>query len=426
MKRVIRSYVIKSAILFLACFLMSSFNAYAVTLTATSVSENFTPSLNGGTACSNNVSIVADGLERVNASTTRGYCPLTPVPSNYEVTYTWSPTPELLMTSLTVWANAGGIFGDGELQSFDLEVDYIDAFGSPATLLMPGVNIGNTANINDPKTVTLIDGGVPVALAGVSDVRISNLGGVGFEVPWREIFGEFQSTNIDFVTVKSITAGAGFPAVGDTVTFEITITNNDTDEAEQAVLVDLLPAGLTPTVNNGSVTAGTYNSGDGTWTVPILAGGASETLTLEGVVNAGQQGNIITNSTTAADNFINDETNTAGDVLTASIEVADPQFSITKTANQTTNVPVGTTITYTYRVTNNGNVPISNINLSDVHNGFGAPPVPANPILITDTAPTGDSTDISGDNVWDTLSPNDVVEFQGAYVVQQSDIDNLQ
>ncbi len=427
MKRVIRKIPLGSALLGIVCVLLTAFSAHAVTLTATSVSENFAIPLNGGVACPSNLSVVADGSERVTATFSEGYCPLTPVPSNYEVTYTWSPAPELLMTSLTVWANAGGIFGDGELRSFDLEVDYVNDFGNPATLLMPGVNIGDTTSINDPKTVTLMDGGLPVALAGVSDVRISNLGGVGSEIPWREIFGEFQSTNIDFVTAKAVITGAGFPAVGDTVTFEVTVTNNDVDEAEiGATLIDLLPPGLTPTVNNGSVTAGTYNSSDGTWFIPTLAGGASETLTLEGIVNAGEQGNTITNTTTAADNIVNDETNTTGDVLTASVEVANPLLSVTKVADQTVNVPAGIDVTYTYAVTNVGNVPLSNINLSDIHNGAGAPPVPANPVLVTDTVPTGDSVDTPGDNIWDTLAPNDVVEFQGVYQVQQADVDNLQ
>lgn len=403
-----------------------AYGAQAVTLTATSVSENFTPPLNINSACLSNVSVVADGQERVSATRSIAYCPQSSVPSNYEVTYTWSPPPELLMTSLTVWSNGGGLYSDGELRSFDLEVDYINDLGNPDTLLMPGVNIGDTLDINDPKTVTLIDGGVPVALAGVTDVRISNLGGISPEFAWREIFGEFESTNIDLVTAKAVTAGANFPAVGDTVTFEIVVTNGGSDEAVNATLVDVLPSGLTPTVNNGSVTAGAYNSGDGTWVIPSLLGGASETLTLEGVVDTGQEGNVITNFTTAADSIANDETDTTGDVLSASVEVANPLLAVTKSANQTLNVPAGVSVVYTYSVTNVGNVPLTNINLSDVHNGSGVPPVPAGPVLTTDVAPAGDSTDISGDNIWDTLGPNDVVEFQGTYIVQQEDVDNLQ
>jgi len=292
---------------------------------------------------------------------------------------------------------------------------------------MPGVNIGDTLNIDDPKTVVLMSGGVPVSLAGVSDVRISNLGGATPEFAWREIFGEFDVVDNDLVTAKAITAGAGFPSVGDTVTFEITVTNNGTDDASGITLTDVLPAGLTPTIDNGTVSTGIYNSGDGTWIITNLAAvGGSATLTLEGVVDAGQEGNIITNSTTAADNLPNDETNTVGDVLSASIEIANPLLNVVKTTDQTGTVSQGTRIIYTYRITNVGNRPISDVSLVDSHNAAGPVPLPDNPALITDAPPAGDSADISGDNIWDLLAPEDVIEFQAFYDVLQADIDNLQ
>jgi len=78
--------------------------ALAVTLTASSVTENFAPPLNTNTSCLANVSVVADGQERISATSSVAYCPQSSVPSNYEVTYTWSPAPDQLMTSLTMAA----------------------------------------------------------------------------------------------------------------------------------------------------------------------------------------------------------------------------------------------------------------------------------------------------------------------------------
>ena len=82
--------------------------------------------------------------------------------------------------------------------------------------------------------------------------------------------------------------------------------------------MDLLPAGLTATVNNGNVTQGSYDSVSGVWTIGTLADGAMATLTLEGTLDADQAGNTITNITTAAEGDQPDPT-TDGDDLTESV-----------------------------------------------------------------------------------------------------------
>ena len=84
------------------------------------------------------------------------------------------------------------------------------------------------------------------------------------------------------------------------------MTNNGPDPATNVSLIDLLPAGLTPTVGNGNTVNGTYNAGSGLWSIGSLVNGATATLTLEGTVDAGQGGNTITNVTTAAAGDQND------------------------------------------------------------------------------------------------------------------------
>jgi uncharacterized repeat protein (TIGR01451 family) len=105
---------------------------------------------------------------------------------------------------------------------------------------------------------------------------------------------------------------------------------------------------------------------------------------------------------------------------------ANPDLTVTKSADLDTNVPAGTTVTYTYDVTNTGDVTLSNINLADVHNGSGAAPTPGSETLITDVAPIGNSTDAGANGVWDTLAPGDTVRFTATYVVTQADVDLLQ
>ncbi|MFO1033961.1 MAG: hypothetical protein U1E15_07805 [Hyphomicrobiales bacterium] len=101
-----------------------------------------------------------------------------------------------------------------------------------------------------------------------------------------------------------------------------------------------------------------------------------------------------------------------------------PALSITKAANNVGPVIKGQTVTYTYTITNSGNVPMSNVTVSDSHNGYGTVPVPGSETLVTDAAPTGDTTDAtSGNAVWSTLGVGDTIRFTSTYLVTQADID---
>ena len=104
----------------------------------------------------------------------------------------------------------------------------------------------------------------------------------------------------DLVTVKTLLSGDATPDEGDTVTFQIEVTNNGTDTATGVSLTDLLPSGLTPTAVNGTTSQGTYDAATGIFTIGNVPVGSSVTLVLEGTVDVGQGGNTITNITTAA------------------------------------------------------------------------------------------------------------------------------
>ena len=119
---------------------------------------------------------------------------------------------------------------------------------------------------------------------------------------------------IDLVTVKSLGSGNSNPTIGDTVTFLIEVTNNGPAPATGVSLIDILPAGLTPTANNGNVTTGSYNAGSGVWSLGTIAIGATETLTLEGIIDAGTAGQPITNTTTKAEGDQDDPTDAGNDL----------------------------------------------------------------------------------------------------------------
>ena len=107
--------------------------------------------------------------------------------------------------------------------------------------------------------------------------------------------------------------------------------------------------------------------------------------------------------------------------------IANPQILLAKTADLTTNAGVGQEITYTYTVTNTGNLTLSDVTVTDAHtsaSGTLALPV-GEDSLLTDAAPANDSRDSLDDNgVWSVLSPGDVATFSARYTVTQADVDS--
>ena len=89
----------------------------------------------------------------------------------------------------------------------------------------------------------------------------------------------------DLVTVKTLLSGDATPAEGDLVTFQIEITNNGSSDATSVSLVDVLPVGLTPTSNSGTISQGSYNVVTGVFDIGTVPVGGSATLILEGTVD---------------------------------------------------------------------------------------------------------------------------------------------
>ncbi|MCB1441210.1 MAG: DUF11 domain-containing protein, partial [Nitratireductor sp.] len=134
-------------------------------------------------------------------------------------------------------------------------------------------------------------------------------------------------------------------------------------------------------------------------------------------------GNDLINTAT----FDADQISSVSDTATTSLNIS-PALTVTKSASDTTEVTVGQVITYTYTITNTGNQTISAIKLSDAHGGSGTAPAPdPDSAMLTDNAPTGDSTNpTTGDGEWDVLAPGDVLTVTATYTVTQTDVDTQQ
>ncbi|TMM30338.1 DUF11 domain-containing protein [Polaribacter aestuariivivens] len=167
-------------------------------------------------------------------------------------------------------------------------------------------------------------------------------------------------TSADLITKISVDNTT--PNEGDTIIYSIQVSNNGMSDATGVNLIDNLPTGITYV--NHSSTAGSYNVGSGIWNGFNINNGASETLTITGIVNAGTGGSIITNTTSTAKSNQSDP-GTNGDITSAIINVTSTNLVTVKTVDIA--VPnEGATIVYNIKVTNNGPSESTNVTLTDV------------------------------------------------------------
>ena len=175
-------------------------------------------------------------------------------------------------------------------------------------------NIG-TLNVGQSATLTL-SGTVDVGQGGNTITNVTTAA-TGDQMDLTAAGDDLNETVVidnttDLVTVKTLASGDSTPEEGDTVIFDITVTNISGAQATNVSLIDSLPTGITFT--NSSTTQGNYNAATGVFDIGTLNVGDTATLTLEGTVDAGQGGNTIANITTAATGDQNDMTDAGNDV----------------------------------------------------------------------------------------------------------------
>ncbi|MEM6892933.1 MAG: gliding motility-associated C-terminal domain-containing protein [Bacteroidota bacterium] len=145
------------------------------------------------------------------------------------------------------------------------------------------------------------------------------------------------------------------PDVLDNVVFTLTLVNEGPSDATNVVVADLLPSGYTYVSDDS---AGTYDSGTGLWSLPIVAGGTTQVLNITAQVNAtGVYTNVaeviavteLDPDSTPGNNVSSeddqDEKLTRPRILT--------DISLTKTVDNI-NPSVGSNITFTITVRNDG------------------------------------------------------------------------
>jgi uncharacterized repeat protein (TIGR01451 family) len=308
---------------------------------------------------------------------------------------------------------------------------YITAIAGPLAVLMTMAGaLPAYAAVSNTVTVTgTAPSGAPGAItdSATEDVDVID------DAPALEVVRSFV-----FAPGGDVNSN-GLVDAGDQIVYTYAVHNNGNVTLANVSVNDVhdgtgLPlAFITPvvvTTDNGTAPAGTLNdstdvgaTNDGDWDVLgpddfITFTSQPYTVTPADLVAATSSDGDIDGTVTASGSFGAATTTGTGSAPVPLNLV--PSLEVSKVASQDTNVPAGTVITYTYRVRNNGTVPITNVTLSDTHKGVVGALTPTFASWITNTGSTNTGNTIT------TLAAGDEAEFTATYTVTQSDVDTLQ
>ena len=167
----------------------------------------------------------------------------------------------------------------------------------------------------------------------------------------------FDAPRADIAVNKSVDNPAA--NVGDTVVFTVTATNNGTDAVNFVNILDQLPAGFTYVSDTGG---GTYNNGTGIWNAGAFTNGQIKTLDITATIaTTGPYANTASLDSLGADDLV--ASNNSQTVTLTPSPVAD--LRLTKAVSNA-EPAVGTNVTFTIDVTNDGPSDATNVAVSDV------------------------------------------------------------
>ncbi len=241
--------------------------------------------------------------------------------------------------------------------------------------------------------VATLDITVTVDVGTGGDAIVNTTSALGFDQTDTNAANDVGSVQIDVdngadLAVSKI-VDVATPEVGDTVVYTVTVSNpGGGAQATTVSVTDLLPSGVTYVSDSPS--QGSYVNGTGVWTVGTINAGANATLGITVTVDAGQAGNLITNTTTAL-SLDQTDSNATNDVGTIGINVVpDIDLSVVKTVDDATPNEQDT-IVYSITLTNNdASEGATTITLTDV--------LPAGVTYVSDVASQG--TYVNGTGVW--------------------------
>jgi uncharacterized repeat protein (TIGR01451 family) len=224
----------------------------------------------------------------------------------------------------------------------------------------------------------------------------------------------------------------------DQIVYNYIVTNNGNVTISSVVPVDPKPKFGPAQVLGTGTFAGfvLFPAGQSTTLAPGQAVTYTNTYTLSqpDIDRAAGISNAVNNSATATGTPTSGTLGVVPPGTATTTIPAGPRLTIVKTfvladvaGGTAAKADVGEFITYTYSVKNDGNVPITNVTITDTHEGA---PVPAASItgdaLVSDgpLAPGTTSTDATANNgIWSVLQPGATIKFTYTHTVTQAEFD---
>ncbi len=284
------------------------------------------------------------------------------------------------------------------------------------------------ANWSTPQTVvvTAIDDAAVEGTHACAPASVTASGGAYAGISATPPVTTINDNENPNFTISKSASPATISAPG-TITYTITVDNNGSALLTGPSITDSLLLGAAaralttgPTLISGDTNSNGQIEDTETWIYT-----ATYNVTQADINAVGNFSNTATFTTTQ----------TGAKTSTAAVTSVSrtPQLTLLKTyayvapgddANSNGLADNNDKVTYSFKVTNSGNVTMTNVQINETFLGLGTPPVPAGEALTTDVAPAGDSTDATANNsTWSTLAPGDSVTFTGTYIVTQADVD---